>query len=109
MNLQIFSGFPDIKMRSLRWKDLAKNPTKKLMAGIGQARNTTLPRLIYSLGIPNIGVANAKMICKAFDYDLEKIRTADAETMAGIDGIGEVIGAAVADYFRDAKKGRAAG
>ena len=44
------------------------------------------------------------MICKAFDYDLEKIRTADAETMAGIDGIGEVIGAAVADYFRDAKK-----
>ena len=77
---------------------------EKLMAGIGQARNTTLPRLIYSLGIPNIGVANAKMICKAFDYDLEKIRTADAETMAGIDGIGEVIGAAVADYFRDAKK-----
>ena len=74
------------------------------MAGIGQARNTTLPRLIYSLGIPNIGVANAKMICKAFDYDLKKIRTADAETMAGIDGIGEVIGAAVADYFRDAKR-----
>lgn len=36
---------------------------EKLMAGIGQARNTTLPRLIYSLGIPNIGVANAKMIC----------------------------------------------
>ena len=77
---------------------------EKLMAGIGQARNTTLPRLIYSLGIPNSGVANAKMICKACDYDLEKIRTADAETMAGIDGIGEVIGAAVADYFRDAKK-----
>ena len=102
--------FADI-FRLSRYKDaivemegFGEKSYEKLMAGIGQARNTTLPRLIYSLGIPNIGVANAKMICKAFDYDLEKIRTADAETMAGIDGIGEVIGAAVADYFRDAKK-----
>ena len=102
--------FADI-FRLSRYKDaivemegFGEKSYEKLMAGIGQARNTTLPRLIYSLGIPNIGVANAKMICKAFDYDLEKIRTADAETMAGIDGIGEVIGAAVADYFRDAKR-----
>ena len=102
--------FADI-FRLSRYKDaivemegFGEKSYEKLMAGIGQARNTTLPRLIYSLGIPNIGVANAKMICKAFDYDLEKIRTADAETMAGIDGIGEGIGAAVADYFRDAKK-----
>lgn len=102
--------FADI-FRLSRYKDaivemegFGEKSYEKLMAGIGQARNTTLPRLIYSLGIPNIGVANAKMICKAFDYDLEKIRTADAETMAGIDGIGEVIGAAVADYFQDAKK-----
>ena len=102
--------FADI-FRLSRYKDaivemegFGEKSYEKLIAGIGQARNTTLPRLIYSIGIPNIGVANAKMICKAFDYDLEKIRTADAETMAGIDGIGEVIGAAVADYFRDAKK-----
>ena len=102
--------FADI-FRLSRYKDaivemegFGEKSYEKLMTGIGQARNTTLPRLIYSLGIPNIGVANAKMICKAFDYDLEKIRTADAETMAGIDGIGEVIGAAVADYFQDAKK-----
>lgn len=102
--------FADI-FRLSRYKDaivemegFGEKSYEKLMAGIGQARNTTLPRLIYSLGIPNIGVANAKMICKAFDYDLKKIRTADAETMAGIDGIGEVIGAAVADYFRDAKR-----
>lgn len=79
---------------------------QKLIAGIEKARSTTLPRLIYSLGIPNIGVANAKMICKAFDYDLEKIRNADAASMAEIDGIGEVIGEAVAEYFRDEKHDR---
>lgn len=78
----------------------------KLMAGIGRARNTTLPRLIYSLGIPNIGVANAKMICRVFDYELDRIRNADAQEMAEVDGIGEVIGAAVADYFRDSQKSR---
>ena len=78
----------------------------KLMNGIGRARNTTLPRLIYSLGIPNIGVANAKMICRAFDYDLERIRQADAQEMAQVDGIGDVIGAAVAEFFRDGEKSR---
>ena len=110
MNAGFIHEFADI-FRLSRYKDaivemegFGEKSYEKLMAGIGQARNTTLPRLIYSLGIPNIGVANAKMICKAFDYDLKKIRTADAETMAGIDGIGEVIGAAVADYFRDAKR-----
>lgn len=79
---------------------------EKLMAGIGRARNTTLPRVIYSLGIPNIGVANAKMVCRAFGYDLDRIRNADAQEMAEVDGIGEVIGAAVADYFRDSQRSR---
>ncbi len=45
---------------------------ENLAASIEKSRNTTQPRLLYSLGIPNIGVANAKMICKAFDYDLVK-------------------------------------
>ena len=62
--------------------------------------------MIYSLGIPNIGVANAKMICRAFDYDLERIRQADAQEMARVDGIGDVIGAAVAEFFRDGEKSR---
>ncbi|HJD28887.1 MAG TPA: NAD-dependent DNA ligase LigA, partial [Candidatus Blautia avicola] len=44
-----------------------------LMASLERARHTTLPRLLYSLGIANIGLANAKVICKEFDYDLEKM------------------------------------
>ena len=40
-----------------------------LMASLERARHTTLPRLLYSLGIANIGLANAKVICKEFDYD----------------------------------------
>lgn len=76
---------------------------ENLAAGIRQARNTTLPRLLYGLGIPNVGVANAKMLCKAFQYDLEQIRRAGAEELAAIDGIGPVIGQAVSDYFASEK------
>ena len=74
---------------------------QKLMAGIEQARHTTLPRLIYSLGIANIGLANAKMICREFDYDLEAMRAADTERLASIDGIGGVIAAAFCNYFQE--------
>ena len=76
---------------------------ENLMAGIAEAQKTTQPRLLYGLGIPNVGVANAKMICKAFQYDLGKIRSADAEELAAVDGIGPVIGKTVAEYFASEK------
>ena len=72
-----------------------------LMESIERARHTTLPRLIYSLGIPNIGVANAKLLCKYFDYDLNRLRDADEEEVSSVEGLGEVIAAAVVSYFAD--------
>ncbi len=74
---------------------------QNLTAGIDQARNTTLPRVIYALGIANIGVANAKMLCRHFDYDFEKMKNADAEELSAIEGVGEVIAAAFVDYMGD--------
>lgn len=70
-----------------------------LMASLERARHTTLPRLIYSLGIANIGLANAKLICREFDYDLEKMIQANQEVISGIEGIGPVIAKAFTDYF----------
>lgn len=72
-----------------------------LMQSIERARTTTLPRMIYSLGIPNIGVANAKLICKFFDYDIERIRYSTVEELASIEGLGDVIAGAVVGYFAD--------
>ncbi len=76
---------------------------QNLIGNIERARKTTLPRLLYSLGIENIGLANAKMICRAFDFDWERIRRADAEELNEIDGIGAVIASAFCGYFADAK------
>ena len=80
---------------------------ENLINSLETARKTTLPRLIYSLGIPNIGVANAKMICKAYNYDLEKIRHTTIEEMALIDGVGAVIAGTLVDYFADEKNQKA--
>ena len=77
-----------------------------LMNSVEQARHTTLPRVIYSLGIPNIGLSNAKMICKEYKNDLEKIRRATAEELSAIAGIGGVIGTSVEEYFKDEEHNR---
>ena len=74
---------------------------RNLMDSIDRARNTTLPRVIYGLGIANIGAANAKMLCRYFDYDLEKMQKADVETLSAIDGVGEVIATAFVNYMQD--------
>lgn len=78
-----------------------------LMDSIERARQTTLPRLLYSLGIPNIGVSNAKLICRFFDYDLDRIRQSTAEELAEIEGLGDVIAASVVDYFVQADNSEA--
>lgn len=77
-----------------------------LLDSIEKARDTTLPRLIYALGIANIGAANAKMICRAFDYDLDRMRRAEVEELSAVDGVGQVIAASFADYMRDPEKSR---
>lgn len=76
---------------------------QNLMESVDKARNTTLPRLIYGLGIANIGAANAKMLCRYFHYDLKQMQDADVETLSAIDGVGEVIATAFAEYMRDAE------
>jgi len=75
---------------------------QNLIDSADRARNTTLPRVIYGLGIANIGVANAKMLCRNFGYDLEKLKAADVESLSAIDGVGEVIASAFVEYMRDA-------
>ena len=75
-----------------------------LVASIETARKTTLPRLIYALGIGNIGVAMAKVVCKHFDYELETMRRADAEEVSQIEGVGDVIAGTFCSYFRDTLK-----
>ena len=87
--------------RIVEMEGFGERSYQKLMDGINASRNTTLPRVIYSLGIANIGSANAKMLCRFFDHDLDKLKNADVETLSAIEGIGEVIATAFVEYMRD--------
>lgn len=72
-----------------------------LIESVSTSRNTTLPRVIYGLGIANIGVANAKMLCRHFDYDMDRMRCADVQSLSAIEGVGEVIASAFVEYMQD--------
>ena len=74
---------------------------ENLQNSIKNARTTTLPRLVYSLGIPNIGIANAKMICGALGNDPERILNATVEELSEISGVGGVIAGTFVAYFTD--------
>jgi DNA ligase (NAD+) len=76
---------------------------QNLSESLGRSRKTTLPRLLYGLGIENVGVANAKMLCRYFQHDLQALRDASAEELAEIDGVGEVIALSIYDYFHREK------
>ena len=66
-----------------------------IISAVEVSRDTTPARLLFSLGIPTIGLANAKAICKAFRSDWGRISSASVEELAEIHGIGSVM----ADYF----------
>lgn len=80
---------------------------ENLLNAAKTASHTTLPRLIYGLGIAGIGLANAKMICRHFRYDLEAMRKADSEELCSIDGIGAVLADAWVKYFKEEKNNEA--
>ena len=72
---------------------------QNLIESIERARHVSLPKLIYSIGIPNIGLSNAKLICRAFDQDPERLLGATQEELSAIDGVGDEIADSFVNYF----------
>ena len=80
-----------------------KRSYEKLIAALDEAKNTTVSRFLYSLGISGIGSANAKMIAKYFDNDIDRIISASKDDLLEIEGIGEVLANSIVDFFRSEK------
>ena len=80
-----------------------KRSYEKLIAALDEAKNTTVSRFLYSLGIAGIGSANAKMIAKYFDNDIDRIISASKDDLLEIEGIGEVLANSIADFFKSKK------
>ena len=99
--------FADIFNLSRYQKEIVETPGfgqksyDNLIDSLNKAREVELHALLYSLGIPNIGVANAKLICKYFNNDIEKITHAKADELVKIDGIGDKMAVKFVEYFSD--------
>lgn len=94
------------KERIVAMEGFGEKSFANLTANAERARNTTLPRLLYSLGIGGIGLAGARLICSAYGQDPERVRRAASEELAMIDGIGPVLAASFSEYFADAEHQR---
>jgi DNA ligase (NAD+) len=70
-----------------------------LIEAADRSRHTQLHRLLYGIGIENVGVATAKLICRHFGYDPDAVSHATVQDLSMIEGVGEVIAASVCDYF----------
>lgn len=75
-----------------------------LLNSVNKARKTTAARLLYSLGIPNIGLSNAKIICRKFNDDWSRIESAGFDDLIEISGIGDVMANNYIAFFKDEKK-----
>jgi len=75
----------------------------KLVAAVDKAQNTSAVRLLYGLGIPNVGLSNAKLICRKFGYNWSSIENANFEQLTGINGIGDVMAEAFVSFFASEK------
>jgi len=73
----------------------------KLQSSIEKARKTTLARLVYGLGIPGIGSANAKVICRALGNDSQRVLQAEEAELVEIQGVGAVMAKSYVDYFKE--------
>ncbi len=84
----------------LRMEGFGEKSYENMIASVEKARTASAERLLYALGVPGIGVATAKLIANAFLGDIEKIRSATAEELMQINGIGEIMAQAYAEYFK---------
>ena len=74
---------------------------RNMIDSIEKSRHTNPVRLIYSLGIPNVGLSNARVLCNFFGHDIDRIRNAATEELSSIEGIGDVIAQSIVTFFAD--------
>ena len=82
-----------------------KKSCDRLLEAIERSRKTTLPRVLSAVGITGIGTSGARILCAHFHDSLEEIRSADIETLSGVDGIGPVLAGHIRRYFDEGRGG----
>ena len=72
-----------------------------LTQSIDRAKNVDLHRVIYAIGIPDVGEVTAKILAREFK-SMDALRNATVERLVDIDGIGEIMANEIVSFFADA-------
>lgn len=83
---------------------MGERSVERLLTAIEQARTLPLHRLLYALGIPNVGRTASKAICKAFGCDSERLRFVTEGELQQIPDIGDVIAKSFVSWFMVSKQ-----
>ena len=113
MTLEKFIGkgfiqeFPDLfsleehKEEIIAMEGFGQKSYDKLMENAEKARETSLARLLYGLGIGGIGASNARVLSEAFHDDAEALSRAELSEVVSIKGIGPILGESIVRYFKE--------
>ena len=113
MTLEKFIGkgfiqeFPDLfslkehKEEIIAMEGFGQKSYDKLMENAEKARETSLARLLYGLGIGGIGASNARVLSEAFHDDAEELSRAELSEVVSIKGIGPILGESIVRYFKE--------
>ena len=89
--------------RIVEMEGFGEKSFENLIASVNKARKTTPERLLYGLGIPGIGKANARLIARACGGSWEEIQSLDEDRLVAIEGIGDIMAAGFVKFFREQK------
>jgi len=87
------------KQRIVEMEGFGEKSYTNLIEAVNRSRKSSAVRLLYALGIPGIGLSNAKLICRTFGYDWSLIQNAGYEQLTAISGIGDVMAEAFVRFF----------
>jgi DNA ligase (NAD+) len=82
-------------------KGFGEKSFNKLISAIEKSKQANLANFIFALGIDNVGLSGAKLLCRHFNHSLDAIRSATAENLVDIEGFGEIIAQSLYKFFRD--------
>ncbi|WP_317367607.1 NAD-dependent DNA ligase LigA [uncultured Tyzzerella sp.] len=105
INNKFITNYADIytlenfKENIVNMQGFGEKSYNNLINAIEKSKNTTLANFIYSLGIEHIGLSNAKILCKYFNYNFDKIKNATLDEIILIDGFGEIMANSLINYF----------
>lgn len=94
----------EYKQEIVKMEGFGEKSFRNLKNSVEKARNTDLARFLYSLGIPNIGTANARLIARFCENKWERVENLTREELLTVDGIGEIMADAFLAFFADPDK-----